>query len=224
VGVLEVLTEIISPVRCAGCGLPGLALCPACSATAPLIDPQRSCQRCGAPLQGRECSECAGRTFAFSRAICAGRLEPPLSRAVTFYKDAAERRYASLLGALLAEACECWRGWPDVVCALPPTRTALLRRGFDHTDAIARFVASGLDVPQASLLLVAVRDDQRQLGRDARFANVAGAFTVPQDAVVPRHILVVDDVLTTGATFDGAARALRAAGAVEVRVAAVARA
>ncbi len=223
-GVFAALLEIVSPVRCAGCGLPGFALCPTCSASMALIDVGRACSRCGAPSRGLPCVECAGRRFAFSAAACAGRLEPPLSRAVTLYKDAAERRYAELLGSLVADACVRWHGWPDVVCAVPPTRTALLRRGFDHTDAIARAVARRLRAPYAPLLAVARREDQRQLGRDARFANMAGAFTVLDRGRVPARVLVVDDVLTTGATLDGAARALLAAGAVEVRVAAVARA
>ncbi|MCE5191179.1 MAG: ComF family protein [Actinomycetia bacterium] len=223
-GVLHAFAEIVSPVCCAGCGLPGSALCARCRAGARLITQGDACPRCGAAVEASTCTECGGRDFAFSAAACAGRLEPPLSRAITLYKDAAERRYASLLGSLLLDACERWRGWPDAVCAIPPTRAARVRRGFDHTEALAHAVAAGLKVPSAGLLDAARRPDQRRLGRDARFANMAEAFTVRRDAQVPGHVLVVDDVLTTGATFDGAARALLAAGAIEVRVAAVARA
>ena len=99
-----------------------------------------------------------------------------------------------------------------------------MRRGFDHTSALARIVGVRLGVPTSVLLEARSRDDQRALGRDARFANMAGAFAMLPDAIVPARVLLVDDVFTTGATFDGAARALLAAGAREVRVAAVARA
>ncbi|PKQ20924.1 MAG: ComF family protein [Actinobacteria bacterium HGW-Actinobacteria-6] len=222
--VFGILAEILSPVRCAGCGLPGATLCPVCRSTAHLIQPGAGCQRCGAPLIGASCRECVDRSFAFSSAVCAGLLEPPLSRAVTLYKDAAERRYAVLLGALLSAACESWRGWPDAVCAVPPSERALARRGFDHTAALAGHVARELDVPHLRLLVAARRADQRGLGRDERRENMAGAFAVHPAVPVPSRVLVVDDVFTTGATLDGATRALLAAGALEVRVAAVARA
>lgn len=199
-------------------------MCPACLSAAHLIQPGTGCQRCGAPLTNATCRECAGRTFAFSSAVCAGMLEPPLSRVVTLYKDAAERRYAALLGKLLCAACDPWRGWPDAVCAVPPSARSLARRGFDHTAPLAAHVAHGLDVPYERLLVAARRADQRGLGRDERRANMTGAFAVRPLVSVPAMVLVVDDVFTTGATLDGATRALLAAGALEVRVAAVARA
>lgn len=223
-GILGALAEVVSPVRCAGCGVPGDALCATCTAAARLIPATEACPRCGARVLGRECRECAGRDFAFAAAVCAGALEPPISGLVTLYKDSAERRYAASLGRLVAGACSRWRGWPEVVCAVPPSRTAVARRGFDHTRALATHVARELGVPHTALLTAARREDQRGLGRDARFANMAGAFTVQPGVVVPECVLVIDDVLTTGATLDGAARALLAAGAREVRVAAVARA
>ena len=222
--VLGVLAEILSPARCAGCGVPGDALCPACLSAAHLIQPGTGCQRCGAPLTSASCRECEGRVFAFSSAVCAGLLEPPLSRVVTLYKDAAERRYAALLGKLLCAACEPWRGWPDVVCAVPPSARSLARRGFDHTAALAVHLARGLDVPHESLLVAARRADQRGLGRDERRENMADAFAVRATVLLSSRVLLIDDVFTTGATLDGATRALLAAGAMEVRVAAVARA
>lgn len=223
-GVFGILAEILSPVRCAGCSVPGEPLCSVCRSTAPLIQPGTGCQRCGAPLTGASCRECADRTFTFSSAICAGLLEPPLSRAVTLYKDAAERRYAALFGTLLCSACEPWRGWPDAVCAVPSSASSLARRGFDHTAALAEHLARGLGVPHERLLVAARRADQRGLGRDERRVNMADAFSIRPLVSVPARVLVVDDVFTTGATLDGASRALLTAGAVEVRVAAVARA
>lgn len=223
-GIGAALAEVFSPVRCAGCDLPGAVLCPECARELPLIDARRACSQCGADGGHNVCSECGERTFAFARAVCAGRLEPPLSRAITLYKDAGERRYATLLGGLLLAVCEPWRGWPDAVGAVPSSREALARRGFDHTRALATALATGLHVPVVSRLAVARRRDQRALGREQRFANIEGSFRLVHGAPPPARILLVDDVLTTGATLDGAARVLLAAGAEEVRVAAVARA
>jgi predicted amidophosphoribosyltransferase len=224
VSIRAALAEVFSPIRCAGCDLPGAALCSACVGELPLIDARHACWRCGADGGEHACSECRDRDFAFSRAVCAGRLESPLSRLITVHKDAGERRYAVLLGGLLLSACEPWRGWPDAVSAIPPSREALARRGFDHTRVLASTVAQGLHVPVVSLLEVARRRDQRALTREQRFTNMQGSFHLRPGALPPARVLLVDDVLTTGATLDGAARTLLAAGTDEVRVAAVARA
>lgn len=223
-GFAGAIAEVISPVRCAGCDVPGGALCARCGAVMPIIHAAEACTRCGAAGGRARCEECRGRQFAFEAAICAGRLEPPLSRAVTLYKDAGERRYGPLLGALLAGACRQWRGWPDAVAAVPATRAAVARRGFDHTAALAAAVARELRVPVISRLGVKRQHDQRVLGREERFANMESAFLVLPGESLPARVLLVDDVFTTGATFDGAARALLAAGSSAVRVAALARA
>jgi len=223
-GFRGALAEVLSPVRCAGCDLPGGALCPSCGGAMPIIDADSACPRCGADGAGGRCEECRGRNFAFEAALCAGRLEQPLSRAITLFKDAGERRYGPLLGALLGGSCRRWRGWPDAIVAIPPTRTAVSRRGFDHTAAIAAAVGRELRVPVVLRLTVVPLRDQRALSRAERFANMEGAFRLLPGDALPPHILLVDDVFTTGATFDGAARVLLGAGVEAVRVAAVARA
>jgi len=190
----------------------------------PIIDAMTACVRCGAANVGTHCQECRGRDFAFESALCAGRLEPPLSRAITLFKDAGERRYGPLLGALLAGASRRWRGWPDEVVAVPPTHVARSRRGFDHTAVLAAAVGRELRVPVTSRLVAVPPRDQRVLGREERFANMECAFRLLPGGVLPTRILLVDDVFTTGATFDGATRVLLASGTEAVRVAAVARA
>ncbi|MHB1341567.1 MAG: ComF family protein [Coriobacteriia bacterium] len=222
--LLSGFLELIAPPRCAGCDLPGAVLCAACAAAIVRTDVTAVCPRCGAPGNATVCLECDGREFGFSSALSVGSLEPPLSRAITLYKDSGERRYATILGSLLADAVTLWRGWPQSVMPIPPTRGARARRGFDHTLSLARAVAASVGAPVERRLAVSGRRDQRVLGRAARFENMAGAFSVLGEAPIAAHVLLVDDVMTTGATLEAASRALLAAGATEVRVVVLARA
>jgi predicted amidophosphoribosyltransferase len=207
-------------------------LCDDCRAALPLIDPGTSCVRCGAPpTPGRlECAECRGRTFAFSAARCAARLEPPASRAVVALKDGGERRYAGVLAGWLAAASEGWLIPGDVLVPAPASPVAVRRRGFDHADDITRALATLTGGPALRLLGATTTADQRELTREERFANRAGAFRGAEPRGIsarigmPARVVLIDDVFTTGATFDAAARVLLEAGVGEVRVLAVARA
>lgn len=226
------MLDLVFPPRCAGCSRPGMLLCDACRAALPLIDPCTACPRCGAPLEpgSTGCAECRGRTFAFSAARCAARLEPPASRAVVALKDGGERRYAGVLAEFLAGCADGWLMPDDVLVPAPASPSAVRRRGFDHADDIARSLAASTGHPTARLLRATSSADQRALGREERFANRAGAFRLAEPrglvapAELPGRVVLVDDVFTTGATFDAAAHALLEAGVAEVRVLAVARA
>jgi predicted amidophosphoribosyltransferase len=106
---------------------------------------------------------------------------------------------------------------------VPAAPAAVRRRGFDHSADIARHLARLTDTPVQALLKAAASADQRSLGRSARFANREGAFRIAAGVRMPARIVLIDDVLTTGATLDGAARVLRRSGAEDVRALAVAR-
>jgi predicted amidophosphoribosyltransferase len=222
--VLESVLELLYPTRCAGCDMPGALLCERCLKRLQPIDPQHACPRCGAPGGAARCRECGGAAFSFGAARCACTLEPPLSRAIVVHKDGGERRLARVLAAELAGTLGEWLEWPDAVAGVPATPAALARRGFDHGRALAAALADLAGRPHADLLACGARRDQRGLGREERAANVAAALRVREGVEVPSRVLLVDDVLTTGATLDAAAGTLLAAGAREVRVAAVARA
>lgn len=226
------LLDLVFPPRCAGCDHPGTLLCGRCRDVLPLIDPASACPRCGAPVGpgSAPCAECRGREFAFSAARCAARLEPPASRAIVVLKDGGERRYAGVLAELLAAASEGWLEPHDVLVPVPASPEAVRRRGFDHAADIARSLGRLTGCRVERVLGAHASADQRILGRGERFANRAGAFRLAGSpdladaAGGSTRVVLVDDVFTTGATLDSAARVLLAAGACEVRALAVARA
>lgn len=222
-GLLAGLVELVAPTRCAGCDLPGALLCPDCEAHAVRFIADHDCPHCAAPFGAFVCTECWQTSFAFEQAVALGELAHPLARAVVLHKDAGERRLGGTLGGLLgAKVAARWEDWPDAVTWIPPTRAAAARRGFDHGQALALPVAERCKVPATAMLARATAKDQRALGRQQRVLNAQGTFAVSAPPVP--HVLIVDDVLTTGATLDAAAAALLAAGAEAVRVAVVARA
>jgi predicted amidophosphoribosyltransferase len=223
VRLFEAIAEFIYPTRCAGCELPGSVLCDRCRDTLRRVEFASACPRCGAPYGALVCTECWNREWAFSGALSLGEFEGQLARAVALHKDAGERRLGAVLGELLAaDIAEAWPGWADVVVFVPATRAAFRRRGFDHGRLIAAHVAEKLGVPLADTLERAEAVDQRTLGREDRVRNASGSFSAA--GPLPLRVLLCDDVFTTGATLDAAAEALLAAGAGEVRCAAVARA
>lgn len=222
-GLLADLAELLAPTRCAGCDLPGALLCDSCHELAVRFDQSESCPRCAAPFGALVCTECWERAFSFEAAQALGDLSAPLHRAVLLYKDASERRLGALLGGLLGrQVAQAWPGWADVVTWVPPSREALRRRGFDHAGEVSLAVAAIVGARAEPLLRRTGARDQRALGREARAENAAGVFSAAGE--VGGRVLLVDDVMTTGATADVAASALLDAGATNVRVAVVARA
>ena len=203
--------------------------------------PRRICEVCGAPLlagfwsaQGggeerQVCRLCADKTYAFERARSYAVYEGALVRAILLLKF----ENMQPLGAWFAERlAEVVRREPevleaDVVVPVPLHRERERERGYNQADLIARPLAKRLKLPHKAVLLMRTRPrpDKQVLSLEERWESVRGAFaTRPGSQVDKLRVLLVDDVLTTGATLDACARALRTAGAKSVIGLTVARA
>jgi len=221
--LVTALLETFAPTRCAGCDMPGTLLCDECAAQLAVIDPEYACRACGAPYGWLTCTECWNSEPAFAAARTLALLEPPLSRCLVVYKDSGERRLVHVLGDMLAGLAGDWLGWAEAVTAVPATRAAVRRRGYDHAALMASRVSDVTGLNLGDFLRPGETRDQRRLGRLERRANTADAFSCLPGVKLPRYVLLLDDVMTTGATVDAAASALLAGGASEVRVCALAR-
>ena len=201
VAALDLLFPALCPVCGAPCG-PGRRdpLCGACWAGIPRIEPP-CCDACGLPLWR------------------------PLREALHALKFGGRRALARPLADLLLE--QCGAGLPADVTAVVPVPLARDReraRGFNQAGLIAERLARRLGLPLERRWLARVRATapQSELAAEERRTNVRGAFRAAPD-VRGRHVLLVDDVLTTGATLAECARAVAAAGAARVGVLTVAR-
>ena len=118
-----------------------------------------------------------------------------------------------------------WTTRTDAIISVPASDEAIKRRGFDHMERIGMLCAVWTGIPYKNILTCAKSTlDQRTLGRDMRFENRGGAFAVKKDVeAIPRRAILIDDVLTTGATASAATNVLLDAGSQEVLVAVCAR-
>ena len=192
-----------------------------------------TCLRCGLPLPAGAspglCGGCGGRrpSQAEARVLAAFSYEYPVDRLVTGAKFHRQLHFARALGELLALALVgsgAAAQPPDLLVPVPLHRQRLLERGYNQAEEIASPVAAALGLALSPRLCQRVRHTPEQTGLSAaqRRRNLRHAFAV-RGACAGARVAVIDDVITTGSTAAALAQALRAAGAAEVQVWAVAR-
>lgn len=235
------LADAVFPLACCACSRPLLAqaardgaLCARCRATA-AAPPPPLCLRCGVPLASdpanapATCLACRLRPPAFASARGAALYDPeaagsPLVTAIHAFKYRAARSLAKPLASLLVERLPTAPDALLIPVPLHPTR--LRERRYNQSALLARAVArhAGQAVELRGLVRRVPTPPQAGLCAAERRANLAAAFAVRDPRLVRgRHVVLIDDVITTGATADACAQALLAAGADRVDVHAVGR-
>lgn len=190
------------------------------------------CDGCGLPFEyglgeGVRCTACEGRPRLFDRARAACLYDEYSRDLILKLKHADRPELAGLFAAWLSRAAAELIADADLIAPVPLHPLRLLSRRYNQAAEIARPLSKLTGLAYLPGGLSRARDTGTQGGKSAsgRRRNVAGAFTVARPGkVAGKRILLVDDVLTTGATAQGCARALLAAGAASVDLAVVARA
>jgi len=216
------LLGLVLPRRCAGCGVPGAALCTRCLGSIVRIGPP-VCERCGCPgaWPVRRCVECAGRRLGFARARAAIVYDRRTRPLVSAWKERGRRDLVHPFAELVDEVVAHPRA--GVVTFVPGDRERGRDRGHAPAERLARALGERWGLP-TDRLLARSGPSTRQAGlpRAARRANVRGLFDARGD--VEGTVVLVDDVYTTGATAAACATELRRAGARSVDVVCLARA
>lgn len=206
--MLDALLDLLLPTPCVGCGGEG-AWCPVCrevlrTATARPLGVSR-------PVP---------TPAGFPRAAAAAPYAGPVRGALLAHKERGRLSLGPELGEALAAAVRCLEPpGPVLLVPVPSSRRAVRARGHDHALRLAAFAARSLaqqGIPaRATRVLELGRavDDSARLGAGARTANLTGAMRVRPGRAAQGLVVLVDDLVTTGASLTEAARALAVAGA-----------
>src|SRR5580700_3507689 len=225
-------------------------ICEECLASFAALPPE-VCEICGSPLaalfsapvsNGRApesaspdaqhgnlpgCISCQGRTYAFERVRSYAAYEGRLIRAILLLKFERIEPLAGWFATRIAGVAKRDGLAADVVVSVPLRRQRERERGYNQADLIARPLARRLSLPYRPVLLMRTkpRPDKHILSISERWESARCAFATRQGSQVDNlRVLLVDDVMTTGATLDACAKALRQAGAKSVIGLTVARA
>ena len=227
--LVEALAQTFLPASCSICGtaLPWrgsrAGVCPTCWAGAGAhVGPL--CPSCGAPEVADEgaCLACRNAPPPWLAAASFGPYAGTLRELILLFKGRGRDELAAPLAALMIEALgrAAWPS-PDAVVAVPMAWARRLRRGYNQAELLAHEVARTLGVRPVRALRRRGRGTQVGTARRERLRLAASAFPVRR--AVHGQVVLVDDVLTTGATATACTRALRRAGAAEVYVLTIAR-
>lgn len=221
--------DVLFPKTCLGCGAEGTWLCPACDKRLPALT-TLTCLVCGRRRpDGKTCTNCRKRfrctglvaSFPYADALC--------RELVHELKYGHVREIAQILAERIAGTIERLAPWLPAGSAFVPVPLHTRRereRGFNQAELIAAALAEHLGVPMMKALrrTRATRSQIELNDPDLRHENVADAFALaPNHPALPKRVLLVDDVATTGATLDACTRVLRQAGVREVWGVVVAR-
>lgn len=220
--IFEAAIGWLAPPVCLGCGEEGSAFCEACIAGE--VTPFGSrCWRCGSlSSRSRTCDRC--RQSGTPRHVWASTdYEPIAKKLIAAYKFGHLRAAAEPITSIMADTFLGFNSDKQVkeagylIVPVPSATSRLRERGFGHAELLAKILSGKLGLEYKPVLGRIGQNRQVGSSRPNRLSQTAGTYFIKQiDKVKGRNILLVDDVITTGATLRAAAQALRAAGAKQI--------
>jgi len=207
--------DLVFPPRCVGCRSFGSFLCSHCLATMPRAQPPR-CPVCWDRCEGGEvCFRCLRERPAFEAARFPLIYQGAAREAVHALKYQGVSAVAEVMARAMADCLEEWAPQAAALVPVPLTGGRRRSRGYNQSEMLARELSRLSGLPVATGVLVRRRGappQARAVDETARRANVADAFAVRRRGRLAGPLLLVDDVMTSGATLDACARTLRRAG------------
>jgi ComF family protein len=215
--VLDRALDLVFPPRCVSCDAFGAFICDRCHADMTRADGSR-CDTCWMPLDPeRACRRCRAFRPALRGVRSAFVYETAARDAVLALKFRGLSAAAPLMAGAMAEVLAKWR--PPVTCIVPVPLSGRRRRlrGYNQSDLIAKEVGrlTGISLTRRALKRDRHTHSQATLSGDARWQNIVGAFGAGKE-VPTGGVLLLDDVITTGATLNTCARVLLSEGAGDV--------
>ena len=231
---IETLSKVIwkaldwlYPASCCNCGLSDEVLCRDCFSQIEVLQ-KNKCVLCGYPISNKRivCVQCAKTPPVWNQMVSWAVFDGALKKAIhslKYHKNLA-------VGAILAEPLEglvSQAGWEiDLIVPVPLSKSRMRERGYNQSSWIARPLARKLGVPFSDSSVKRVKQTEKQTSLDVnkRFMNLMDAFYANPAKLEKRHVLVIDDVITTRATMHHCTLALLKAGAESAFCLSVARA
>lgn len=220
----EGILQAVYPRRCPVCDdivrQRGEKICLECIGKLKLLTPPW-CMRCGKKTEAGEeyCKDCREKKHHFERGRALYEYDSA-AESIYRFKYGGRREYAAFFGEQIADYLGDYirAMHPDALVPVPLHRRRKAVRGYNQAALLAEEVGRRMDIPVYHDLLVRVRNTapQKKLNPAERQNNLKRAFNIPENDVKLKTILVFDDIYTTGATIDEAARALKAAGAERI--------
>lgn len=223
--MLEKILAFVFPAKCPFCGTitngEDNAICETCLKNLPEIKEPR-CKKCGKPILVKEkeyCYDCTKTEHFFEEGRSIWIHKPPITTAIYALKYKNKRIYAKTFGSMLYIRYGTYliKHKIDLIIPIPLHEKRRKRRGFNQAELIAIQLGKYTRIPVDLTSLTRVHETiaQKNLNDRKRKQNIKGAFAAKR-AVKGKRIVLIDDIYTTGATIDEAARKLRRAGAEKV--------
>ncbi len=211
--IFERLLQFIAPHYCCGCGKIGVFLCQECKNDI-VFEPFLGCIQCGGAL-------CPPRCKRSLLLWVVGVRHAVLKRAINEYKFQHNKAAATHLAQLITRQLPFLPS-ETVVVPVPTVSRHIRNRGYDHAAVLAKAVALQQGLLCAPLLRRIKHSTQHTAGRAKRLSQAKGSFIMrPQKGLLPKQVLLIDDIITTGATVKHAAEVLQEQG-ITVCIAALA--